>query len=377
MPALSVPALASLRPAIRAAGSRARLSGRPAPVAPKLRGPLSEHIVDCAVYVDGFRLPGRWTHDAALAEVRRRDDGFVWIGLHEPDGDQITGIADAFGLHELAVEDAVHAHQRPKLERYDDTLFMVLKTVCYLGPAGQRPAEPTAAHEIVETGEIMAFVGRDFVVTVRHGNHSGLHDVRRRLEADPEQLALGPAAVLHAVADRVVDTYLDVTEAIEDDIDGMEAEVFSPRSTMDAEQIYVMKREVLELRRAVQPLVGPVRKLAEGYSALVPHEVRSYFRDVDDHLTTVAERVGGFNELLTTLVDAVLAKITMRQNGDVRKITAYAAMISVPTMVAGLYGMNFTHMPELEWRYGYPLVLAVIATLCLTLFRVFRRNQWL
>jgi magnesium transporter len=277
-----------------------------------------------------------------------------------------------FGLHELAVEDAVNAHQRPKLERYDDTLFMVLKTVCYVGHA-----QPTTANEIVETGEIMVFVGTDFVITVRHGEHSSLQRVRRKLEADPEQLALGPAAVLHAIADHVVDSYLEVTGAIEDDIDEMEAEVFTPRSPMDAEQIYVMKREVLELRRAVVPLGPPVRKLTEGYSSLVPHEVRSYFRDVDDHLVTVTDRVAGFNELLTTLVDAVLAKTTMRQNNDMRKITAYAAMISVPTMIAGIYGMNFQYMPELQWRYGYPLVLGVIAVLITTLFRVFRRNQWL
>jgi magnesium transporter len=368
-----VATLSSIRPAIRAAGSRARFTGRAdAPLRPKLRVPISAYIVDCAVYVEGVRLPGRWTHDSALSEVRRRGDGFVWIGLHEPDSEQITGIADVFGLHELAVEDAVHAHQRPKLERYDEVLFMVLKTVSYLGHA-----EPTTVTEIVETGEIMVFVGRDFVVTVRHGNHSGLQDVRRRLEDDPEQLALGPAAVLHAIADRIVDAYLAVTEAIEDDIDEMETEVFSPRSQVDAEQIYVMKREVLELRRAVVPLATPLRKLTEGYSSLVPHEVRSYFRDVDDHLVTVVDRIAGFNELLTTLVDAALAKITLRQNSDMRKITAYVAIISVPTMIAGIYGMNFEHMPELGWRYGYPLVLLLIAVSCSVLFRTFRRNRWL
>jgi magnesium transporter len=359
-----VPALSSFRPA--------RLGARNDVPLPKLHVPISAYVVDCAVYIDGKRLPGRWTHNRALAEVRRRDDGFVWIGLHEPDEEQIKGIAEVFDLHELAVEDAVQAHQRPKLERYDDMLFMVLKTVCYVGHA-----QPTTAHEIVETGEIMVFLGPDFVITVRHGEHSSLHRVRRKLEADQEQLALGPAAVLHAIADHVVDNYLAVTEAIEDDIDEMEAEVFTPRSPMDAEQIYVMKREVLELRRAVVPLGPPVRKLTEGFSSLVPHEVRSYFRDVDDHLVTVTDRVAGFNELLTTLVDAVLAKTTMRQNNDMRKITAYAAMISVPTMIAGIYGMNFEYMPELQWRYGYPLVLLTIVTLCTLLFRVFRRNQWL
>jgi magnesium transporter len=364
-----VPPLSSLRPALRAAHTRTR-----PPARPLLSVPLSAHVVDCAVYVDGTRLPGRFTHDRALAEVRRRGEGFVWIGLHEPDEQQLAGLADTFGLHELAVEDAVHAHQRPKLERYDETLFMVLKTVRYCG--GPAPASP-ASQEVVATGELMVFLGRDFVITVRHGEHSGLHDVRRRLEADPEQLAQGPSAVLHAIADHVVDAYLAVTAAIEDDIDELEREVFSPRSAPDSERIYAMKREVLELRRAVVPLGGPLRKLTEGYSALVPHDVRSYFRDVDDHLVTVTERIASFNELLTTLVDAALAKITMQQNGDMRKITSYAAMISVPTMVAGIYGMNFRFMPELEWHYGYPVVMAVTALVCLLLFRVFRRNEWL
>ncbi|MEJ3656766.1 magnesium and cobalt transport protein CorA [Actinomycetes bacterium KLBMP 9759] len=353
---------------MRAAGSR-----KPAPaLLPKLRVPISAYIVDCAVYVEGERLPGRWTHERALAEVREREEGFVWIGLHEPDEEQITGIADVFGLHELAVEDAVHAHNRPKIERYDDMLFMVLKTVCYIGKS-----EPHAEHEIVETGEVMAFVGPDFVITVRHGEHSSLRDVRRNLESDPEQLALGPAAVLHAIADHVVDTYLEVTEAIEDDIDDMEAQVFTPRSTMDAEQIYVLKREVLELRRAVVPLTAPVRKLTEGYSSLVPHEVRSYFRDVDDHLVTVTERIAGFNELLTSLVDAALAKITMRQNTDMRKISSYVALISVPTMIAGIYGMNFDYIPGADWSLGFPFVLVASFVVCAFLFRVFRRNQWL
>jgi magnesium transporter len=366
-----VPPLSSIRPVIRAASTRR--AGRS--MMPKFHVPLSAYVVDCAVYVDGVRLPGRFTHDRALAEVRRRGDGFVWIGLHEPDEEQITGIADVFGLHELAVEDAVHAHQRPKLERYDDTLFMVLKTVRYRGP-GAGP-DGAAELEVVATGEVMAFLGRDFVITVRHGEHSGLHDVRRRLEADPEQLALGPSTVLHAVADHIVDGYLAATEAIEDDIDELEREVFTPRSAPDAERIYAMKREVLELRRAVVPLGGPLRKLTEGYSALVPHEVRSYFRDVDDHLVTVAERIASFNELLTTLVDAALAKITMQQNGDMRKITSWVAIVSVPTMVAGIYGMNFDEMPWLHWHYGFGTLLAITSVACLLLFRVFRRNQWL
>ncbi len=357
-------------PALRAAGSRVIRPGRSRVGVPHV--PLSAFVVDCGVYVDGTRLEGRWNHRDAIAEVRRREEGFVWIGLHEPDAEQIEDIAEAFGLHPLAVEDAVHAHQRPKIERYDDTLFSVFKTMRYVAHAS-----PTTANEIVESGELMVFLGRDFVVTVRHGQHSGLRRVRHDLEADPEHLALGPAVVLHAVADHIVDAYLEVSAAVEGDIDTIEAEVFAPYGEVGAEQIYLMKREVLELRRAVGPLVTPLHRLTEGWSALVPTDVRSYFRDVDDHLAEVSERVTAFDELLTTLVDAVLAKITLRQNNDMRKITAYAALLAVPTMFAGIYGMNFDHMPELHWTFGYPLVLIVIVVICGVLWRTFRRNRWL
>jgi magnesium transporter len=352
-------------------GLRGRTAPRRTTTAP-IPVPLSAYVVDCAVYVDGTRLPGRWTHSDAVNEVRKRGEGFVWIGLHEPDEEQIQGVAETFGLHELAVEDAVHAHQRPKLERYDNTLFMVVKTVRYV-----EHESADTANEIVETGELMAFLGKEFVITVRHGNHSSLAVVRHELETDPDRLKVGPAGVLWAIADHVVDNYLDVTEQIEDDLDQMEAMVFAPRSLVSAEQIYLLKREVLELRRAVMPLALPLRRLAEGYTPLIPEQVRSYFRDVDDHLTTVSERVVNFDELLTTLVDATLAKITLQQNTDMRKITSWAAIISVPTMVAGIYGMNFDHMPELHLKFGYPLILGVILAACLFLYRIFRRNRWL
>ncbi|OLF16426.1 magnesium/cobalt transporter CorA [Actinophytocola xanthii] len=352
-------------------GLRGRNSRRPAAV-PEAPPTPPAHVIDCAVYVDGTRLPGRFSHIEAIAEVRRRRDGFVWIGLFEPDEEQIQGIAETFGLHELAVEDAVTAHQRPKVDRYDDTLFMVLKTVRYIAHES-----PTTANEIVETGEIMAFLGKSFIVTVRHGQHSGLAKLREEMEAEPERLRIGPAAVLHAIADRVVDSYLAVSESFENDIDVIESSVFAPNSPIGAEQIYLMKREILELRRAVMPLAVPLRRLAEGYTPLVPEDVRSYFRDVDDHLTTVSERVGGFDELLTTLVDATLAKISLQQNTDMRKITAWAAIIAVPTMVVGVYGMNFDYMPELRWRFGYPLVVLVILGACVILYRIFRRNRWL
>jgi magnesium transporter len=313
----SLPSFSGLR------GRSARGNGR---VTPPVPVPLSAYVVDCGVYIDGKRLPGRWTHTDAVREVRKRREGFVWIGLYEPDEEQIQGVADTFGLHELAVEDAVQAHQRPKLERYDDTLFMVLKTVHYI-----EHDSPGTANEIVETGELMVFLGKDFVVTV----------------------------------------------AIEDDIDEMEVQVFAPRTAVDSEQIYLMKREVLELRRAVMPLAVPLRRLSEGYITLVPEEVRSYFRDVEDHLTTVSEHIASFDELLSTLIDAALAKITLQQNTDMRKITAWAAIISVPTMIAGIYGMNFEDMPELHWRFGYPIIIGVIILSCLLLYRILRRNRWL
>jgi magnesium transporter len=368
MPAL--PSLGSLRG--RASG---RVSGRVSREARRQSNGVvtpSEYVVDCGVYIDGVRQPGEWSHADAIAEVRARGEGFVWIGLHEPTEEQIQGIADTFGLHELAVEDAVHAHQRPKLERYDDTLFMVFRTVRYV-----EHDSPTTANEIVESGELMAFLGSDFIITVRHGNHAGLTHLRRELDADPERLMYGPASVLHAIADHVVDHFLNVTERIEDDIDEMETEVFAPRTRVTSEQIYLFKREVLELRRAVLPLATPLRRLAEGYTRMIPEEVRSYFRNVHDHVITVSDRVAAFDELLTTLVDATLGKITLQLNSDMRKITSWAAIIAVPTAIAGIYGMNFEYMPEVQLRYGYPAVIVVILVICFVLYRIFRKKKWL
>jgi magnesium transporter len=332
-----------------------------------------EHaVVDCSVYYDGKRLVGLRSPADALAEVRSRGAGFVWIRLSEPDSEQLQGIAKVFGLHELAVEDAVTAHQRPKLDRYADMLFMVLKTVHYV-----QHDSPSTTNEIVESGEVMAFLGWDYIVTVRHGRSSGLRGLRRELEAEPDRLRLGPSVVLHAIADRIVDMYLAVSEAFEWDIDEVESLVFAPHKEVGAEQTYLLKREMLELRRAAAPLVPPLRWLAAGGTPLVPVDVRSHFRDVEDHLATVVERVTSFDELLTSLVDATLAKISLQQNTDMRKITAWAAILAVPTMVTGIYGMNFDYMPELHWKLGYPAVLLGMFAVCLWLYRTFKRKQWL
>lgn len=318
--------------------------------------PVARAMVDCGVYADGKRLPGKYTHAAALAKVRELQLGdvraFVWIGLHEPDDRQMQAVADVFGLHELAVEDAVHAHQRPKLERYDNTLFLVLKTIMYV-----EHESVAKAREIVETGEIMIFVGPDFVVTVRHGDHGGLAKVRKRMDSNPTNCALGPYAVLHAIADHVVDHYLEVTDLVEFDIDAMEENVFSPTSDTDIEHIYLLKREVVEMRRAVGPLNLALQRLGSDHNDLISKEVRRYIRDVVDHNTQASDRIASYDEVLSSLVQAAVGKVSMQQNMDMRKISAWVAIAAVPTALAGIYGMNFEHMPELAWTYGYPMVL--------------------
>ncbi|GAB2590360.1 magnesium and cobalt transport protein CorA [Streptomyces capparidis] len=354
-----------VRPAFRRDHGPARTAHEPASA-----------VVDCAVYRDGHRVGEHATQREALRRVRERGEGFVWIGLHEPTQEEFSGIAELFGLHPLAVEDAVHAHQRPKLERYDDVLFTVFKTVRYVDHT-----ELTATSEVVDTGEIMVFTGPDFVITVRHGGHGSLRALRHRLECDHELLAKGPSAVLHAIADRVVDDYLAVAEAVQDDIDEVEFEVFSGgpggRRGADAGRIYQLKREVLEFKRAVSPLLRPMQQLSERPMRLVDPEIQKYFRDVADHLARVNEHVTAFDDLLNSILQANLAQVTVTQNEDMRKISAWVAIIAVPTMVCGIYGMNFDHMPELRWRYGYPMVLALTATVCCAIHRGFRRNGWL
>ncbi|MFB7722661.1 MULTISPECIES: magnesium and cobalt transport protein CorA [unclassified Nocardia] len=345
-----------------------RTPAHPHPAKPKHGANV---VIDCAVYVDGKRLTAHCTYDEALAEVRRRGEGYVWLGLLEPSTGLMTDVAKSFGLHELAVEDAVSAHQRPKLERYDDILFLVLRTVSY------HVHELNSVSEIVDTGEIMIFLGPDFVITVRHGDHSGLAGVRRELESTPKQLALGPSAVLHAVTDNVVDTYTEVTAAIEDDVDAMEEAVFTPAADIIIEAIYQLKREVVELRRAVKPLALPLQLLTHDPKLPLPAEIRRYMRDVTDHHTAVTEQIIDFNESLSALINAALAKVSVQQNTDMRKISAYAAMAAVPTMIAGIYGMNFDHMPELRWTFGYPLVFGIMVLLCAGLYVNFHRNKWL
>lgn len=333
-------------------------------------------MVDCGVYADGHRMSGCYRPAEAVAQVRAVTAGgrsaFCWIGLHEPDQQQMQEVADAFGLHELAVEDAVHAHQRPKLERYDETLFLVLKTVNYV------PHDSVVLpRQIVETGEIMIFVGADFVITVRHGEHSGLAAVRTRMDADPEHLRLGPYAVMHAIADYVVDRYGEATSLMETDIDAVEEVAFAPGARIDVEPIYQLKREVVELRRAVAPLSTPFQRMQTEHKDLISKEVRRYLRDVADHHTRAADQIASYDEMLSSLVQAALARVGMQQNTDMRKMSAWAGIIAVPSMIASIYGMNFDHMPALHWTFSYPVVLLAMAAICAVLHRAFRRNGWL
>jgi magnesium transporter len=329
-------------------------------------------IVDYALYEDGVRHKDQLPFDQ-LGDACRGPTAFVWIGLHEPSEDEFDAVRREFHLHELAVEDAIHAHQRPKLEVYGEALFMVLKTACYIQP------------DDVEFGEICLFVGDSFLVSVRHGSASGLHDVRERLEQRPDLLAHGPAAVLHAIVDRVVDDYQPVLGEVDVDISEIEDAVFSPdQEDLDGERIYKLKREVLDFRRSAVPLLHPLERLATGRLAHIPDEMHPYFRDVLDHLKRTVSQVDAHSELLTSALEASLIQIQTRQSeevrrqgDDMRKISAWVAIIAVPTAVAGIYGMNFKHMPELNSELGYPLVLAFIAITCVTLYFKFRKSGWL
>jgi magnesium transporter len=324
-------------------------------------------IVDSAVYRHGQRVPvDCHAHDyEALRAAADAEDGFVWVGLHEPSHHELADVAKAFGLHELAVEDAVVAHQRPKLERYDETLFLVLKTLWYVDE-----------DDAVETGEINLFLGPDFVITVRHGRGAQLRDARRHLEDSQAVLGHGPFAVVYAVCDSIVDAYIGVVDELQNDVDEVEESVFSTQRTDDSTRIYVLRREVAEVRRAVLPLREPMRRFAAGAVYGMPEDSAPFFRDVSDHLAQVAEVVDTLEGLLSSAFEAYLARVAVQQNDDMRKISAGAALIVVPTLIAGIYGMNFEHMPELDWTFGYPFSLLLMAGVVAGLWTMFKRSGW-
>jgi magnesium transporter len=322
-------------------------------------------IIDCAIYEEGQRRDGQVGLEHAY-DVRHQPGKFVWIGLYEPTAEEFDSLTREFNLHPLAVEDAIHAHQRPKLEVYEDMIFLVLKTARYVDP-----------EEVITLGEVLVFLGNDFVITVRHGEASSLHGVRESLEADPAHLRRGPGAVLHAILDKVVDDYQPAIQGLETDIDEVEDELFSGERTNPAERIYRLQREVLQFKKATAPLVDPLSKLAAGHYVQIHPEIHDYFRDVNDHLIRARDQLDAMRDLLAGSLQANLAQVAVRQNDDVRRISAWVAIIAVPTAIAGIYGMNFDHMPELRWEFGYPAVLLVMVAICSMLYRYFRRAGWL
>src|SRR5918994_3371542 len=321
-------------------------------------------IVDNAIYVDGHRTAEPVTLEETYEAVRNRR-GVAWIGLYRPTAEEFSTVAGEFGLHGLAVEGGTDAHQRPKLEHYGETLFLVLKPARYLDE-----------EERVEFGEVHLFVGEDFVVSVRHGEAPDLGEVRQRLEAAPELLRRGPEAILHAIMDRVVDDYGPVVNGLENDIEEIEAEVFGG-NPMVSRRIYELSREVIEFQRATEPLGGVLRDLMRDETIDVDPEVRRHLRDVRDHVLQVTERLAGFRELLQSILSVNLTLASLTQNEEVKKISAWAALLFAPTLIGTIYGMNFTYMPELDWPLGYPFALVLMAFTSLMLYLIFKRRDWL
>jgi magnesium transporter len=342
--------------------------------------PVEQTVVAAAIYRDGRRVDSPTTVADAARRLRDQGDTMAWIGLYRPAEDQLLAVAEEFGLHELAVEDAIVAHQRPKLERYGDTLFVVLRAARYLDEV-----------EEVEFGEIHLFVGANFVLTVRHSQAPDLAAVRRRMESDPDLLRLGPEAVLYAILDGVVDGYAPVVAGLQNDIDEIETEVFGGDPKV-SRRIYELSREVIEFQRATSPLLAMLTGLMAGFEKYeTDDELQRYLRDVADHATTVAERVDGFRQMLAdiltvnaTLVSQAqneeiknLTEASYDQNEEIKKVSAWAAILFAPTLIGTVYGMNFAHMPELRWVFGYPFALALMLVVSLTLYAIFKHRGWL
>jgi magnesium transporter len=355
---------------------------RPAPRAPEpaVAADPRPRIVDNAVYSGGRRVATPATAADSLEEVGHGEDRFVWLGLYRPEPHEMGGLAELFDLPELAVEDAIQAHQRPKFERYGDTLFVVLKAARYLDAA-----------EEVEFGELHLFLGADFAITVRHSESPDLSRVRRRLESEPALLAKGSEAVLYAILDAVVDGYSPVVAGLATDIDEIETEVFRGDPGV-SRRIYELSQEVLEFQRAAAPLTGILSALTAGFDKYgVDEELRSYLRDVADHVVQVIERVEGFRQQLRDILTVNATLVAQRQNEEIReltvasiaqgeevkKISAWAAILFAPSLVGGVYGMNFEHMPETDWYYGYPFAVVLMFMVSLALYLVFKRRDWI
>ncbi|HEX4212330.1 MAG TPA: magnesium/cobalt transporter CorA [Candidatus Dormibacteraeota bacterium] len=323
-------------------------------------------IVDCAVYQGGRRTATPGSPAEAWRLHTDDPDSFIWIGIVDPSDEELAEVQRAFSIHELAAEDMVAAHQRPKLEVYDDNLLLVLKPARYLDE-----------QEEIVLDELQILAGSGFLLTVRHGDRSALGRVRHRLEQAPATLALGPFAALHAIVDRIVDDYAPIVDGVEKDIREVEERVFSDSREKPTERIYRLKRQVLAFQQATAPLLDPLDRLSRRRYRRVPEDLDEYFRDVHDHLVRIVERILGDRELLTNVLQANLAQISVQQNDDMRKISAWVGLLGVPTVIGGVYGMNFVNMPELHWQFGYFYALGLMVACCLGLFLLFRRTGWL
>lgn len=354
----------------------------PAPPAdpPEPEPAAADSVVQAALYRDGVRVSTPASLADTFRELRDQPSGMAWIGLARPTEAELLSLAAEFDLHPLAVEDAMEAHQRPKLERYGDTLFVVLSAARYLDAA-----------EEVYFGELHVFVGPDFVITVRHGAAPDLSAVRRRMEDTPELLKLGPEAVLYAILDSVVDGYVPVVSGVQNDIDEIETEVFRGDPEV-SRRIYELSREMVEFQRATRPLVGMLHGLMAGFAKYgTEEELQRYLRDVADHVTHTSERVDGFRQALTDILTVNATLVTQQQNAEMRalaeagfeqneeikKISSWAAILFAPTLVGTIYGMNFERMPELHWMLGYPFAIVLMAIVCTSLYVIFKRKDWL
>lgn len=353
---------------------------QPTPAHPTASTEQRRSVVQATLYRDGRRVSSPTSLAETFRQLREHPDGMAWIGLHRPTEKELHSLAAEFDLHELAVEDAMEAHQRPKLERYGDTLFVVLRAARYLD-----------AQEEVDFGELHVFVGPDFVITVRHGAAPDLSAVRRRMEEDPDLLALGPEAVLYAILDAVVDGYAPVVAGVQNDIDEIETEVFGGDPAV-SRRIYELSREMVEFQRATRPLVGMLHGLMAGFAKYgTDEELQRYLRDVADHVTHTSERVDGFRQALTEILTVNATLVTQQQNAEMRalaeagfeqneeikRISAWAAILFAPTLVGTIYGMNFDSMPELHWTFGYPFAIGLMGAVCVSLYVVFKRRDWL
>lgn len=334
---------------------------------------VSAAMRDCGVYIEGKRLPGNFDHYSGLAEVRRFGEGFTWLSLSRPNAPQMDAIADVFGLDELTVEDALTTRQRPKIEIHDKHIVFVVRSIHY-SPEGLAEDE----NEFIRSGQLLLVVGKEFVITIRMGMPSRyMVKMTERAENNPQALAHGPMGVLWALTDELVDNYLRIAHLLEDRVEDMEDEVFEPQADSDIEEVYILKREILEMRHAIEPLTSALRTVMNLNEDRMPKEIQRLLSDVLDHQLVAADMVQGLDERLSALIDAAAVKIQIQQNKDMRTISAYAAILAVPTALAGIYGMNFTNMPELNTQYGYFVVIAVMIIMVAILVYVLRRNKWL